>query len=181
MSGESVYLRLTTRVIDQAERDNDDWREGAIAGGYWLREPAPGADAAIIFSGAIAPEALAAWESIAEDLPGIGLLNVTSPTLLHRGWSAAHRARWTSTGADTSHIEQLLAPLSPDAQLVTILDGAPAALSWIGGVCGHRVSPLGTEQFGQTGDLPDLYHHHRLDSAAIVDATAELLLRRNGI
>ncbi len=177
--GESVYLRLTTRVIDQAVRENDDWRQGAIAGGYWLREPAPGADAAIIFSGAIAPEALAAWVAIAEDLPGIGLLNATSPTLLHRGWSAAHRARWTSSNAGRSHIEQLLAPLDPNARLVTILDGAPAALSWIGGVCGHRVSPLGTERFGQTGDLPDLYHNHRLDSAAIVDATAELLLRRD--
>ena len=177
--GESVYLRLTTRVIDQVERENDDWHHGAIAGGYWLREPAHGADAAIIFSGAIVPEALAAWDAISEDIPGIGLLNVTSPTLLHRGWSAAHRARWTSADAERSHIEQLLAPLDPDARLVTILDGAPAALSWIGGVCGHRVSPLGTERFGQTGDLPDLYHHHRLDSAAIVDATAELLLRRS--
>jgi pyruvate dehydrogenase E1 component len=149
---------------------------GAIAGGYWLRTPAEGADAAIIFSGAIAPEALAAWETLSEDMPGIGLLNVTSPTLLHRGWSAGHRARWTSAKKAPSHIEALLAPLSADARLVTILDGSPAALSWIGSVSGHRVSPLGTERFGQTGDLPDLYRHHRLDVDAIIDAAAELLL-----
>jgi pyruvate dehydrogenase E1 component len=72
----------------------------------------------------------------------------------------------------------LLAPLATDARLVTILDGAPAALSWIGGVCGHRVSPLGTERFGQTGDLPDLYRHHRLDVDAMIDAMAELCLER---
>jgi pyruvate dehydrogenase E1 component len=39
------------------------------------------------------------------------------------------------------------------------------------------VSPLGTDRFGQTGDLPDLYHTYRLDPEAIVDAVAELLLR----
>ena len=32
-----------------------------------------------------------------------------------------------------------------------IAHGAPAALSWLGGVMGHRVSPLGTGRFGQTG------------------------------
>jgi pyruvate dehydrogenase E1 component len=176
--GESVYLRLTTRVIDQESRVNADWQQGAILGGYWLREPAQGSDAAIIFSGAIAPEAMAAWEALLDDIPGIGLLNVTSPTLLHRGWSAASRARWTSKEMAPSHIETLLSGLSVDARLVTILDGAPAALSWIGGVFGHRVSPLGTEHFGQTGDLPDLYRHHRLDVNAIIDATAELLLAR---
>jgi pyruvate dehydrogenase E1 component len=175
--GESVYLRLTTRVIEQPKREDDGWQAGAIAGGYWLRTPAEGADAAIIFSGAIAPEALAAWEALSEDMPGIGLLNVTSPTLLHRGWSAGHRARWTSEAKVPSHIETILAPLSSDARLVTILDGSPAALSWIGSVSGHRVSPLGTERFGQTGDLPDLYRHHRLDVDAIIDATAELLVR----
>jgi pyruvate dehydrogenase E1 component len=175
--GESAYLRLTTRVIDQPTRADDAWQAGAIAGGYWLREPAQGADAAIIFSGAIAPEALAAWQALAEDIPGLGLLNVTSPTLLHRGWSAAHRARWrTGRAPAPSHIQTLLAPLSAKARLVTILDASPAALSWIGGVHGHRVSPLGTESFGQTGDLPDLYRHHRLDANAIIDATAELLL-----
>jgi pyruvate dehydrogenase E1 component len=174
--GESVYLRLTTRVIDQPARAGEDWKVGAVAGGYWLHEPAEGASAAIIFSGAVVPEALAAWEALREDIPGIGLLNVTSPTLLHRGWSAGHRARWTSAEQASSHIETLLAPLASDARLVTILDGAPAALSWIGGVCGHRVSPLGTERFGQTGDLPDIYRHHRLDMNAIIDATAELFL-----
>jgi pyruvate dehydrogenase E1 component len=174
--GESAYLRLTTRVIDQVDREDEEWQKGAIAGGYWLRKPLDGTDAAIIFSGAIAPEALAAWKALSEDMPGIGLLNVTSPTLLHRGWSAAHSARWTSVEKEQSHIEALLAPLTVDARLVTILDGSPAALSWIGSVCGHRVSPLGTERFGQTGDLPDLYRHHRLDVDAIIDATAELLL-----
>jgi pyruvate dehydrogenase E1 component len=62
--GGSTYLRLTTRVIEQARRDGNDWQAGALQGAYWLREPAAGAAAAIVFTGALAPEALAAWEAL---------------------------------------------------------------------------------------------------------------------
>lgn len=175
--GESVYLRLTTRAIQQVAREGDGWQAGAVAGGYWLREPAPGAEAALVYSGALAPEALAAWEALKDDVPGLGLLAVTSPDLLHRGWSQRQAGRWSGGSAAPSHVETLLAPLSRDAGLVTLVDGSPAALSWLGGVAGHRVSPLGVERFGQTGNLPDLYRAYRLDVDAIVEAAAELFLR----
>ncbi|MFN5085493.1 MAG: transketolase [Novosphingobium sp.] len=174
--GGSTYLRLSTRVIDQQARSDATWEADALAGGYWLRQPAPGSRAAIAFSGAIAPEAIAAWEQLADDLPGLGLLNVTSPDLLHRGWSAARAARWQGGKRGASHVETLLAPLAADAGIVTVLDGSPAALSWLGGVRGQRISPLGIDRFGQTGDLPDLYHTYRLDADAVVEAMAELLL-----
>jgi pyruvate dehydrogenase E1 component len=174
--GSSVYLRLSTRAIAQVERADDGWEADALAGGYWLRPPAPGAEAAIAFTGAVAPEALAAWEALADDLPGLGLLNVTSADLLHRGWSARRAARWKGERPAPSHAETLLSALRPGAGLVTVLDGSPAALSWLGGVCGMRVSPFGTDRFGQTGDLPDLYAQYRLDSEAIIDAAAELFL-----
>ena len=93
-AGESTYLRLSTRCIRQVERSDDGWREGALAGGYWLREPGADAEAAIVAMGAVMPEALAAWEELKEDVPGLGLLAVTSPDLLHRGWTAAQAARW---------------------------------------------------------------------------------------
>lgn len=70
----------------------------------------------------------------------------------------------------------LLDAIAPHAGLVTIIDGAPSTLSWLGGVKGMRVSPLGTDRFGQTGDLPDLYRTYRLDSDAIVEAAAELFI-----
>jgi pyruvate dehydrogenase E1 component len=174
--GSSVYLRLTTRQIEQQVRESDAWEAGAIAGAYWLREPAPGAKAAIAYSGAVAPEALGAWEQLQDDLPGLGLLAVTSPDRLHRDWSRARAARWNGGPRQPSHIETLLSRLAPDAGLVTVLDGSPAALSWLGGVRGQRVSPLGTDRFGQTGDLPDLYLTYRLDTEAIIDAMAELFL-----
>ena len=174
--GGSVYLRLTTRSIEQVARDGRDWEADALKGGYWLKPPTPNSEAAIAFTGAIAPEVLQAWEALADDLPGLGLLNVTSPDLLHRGWSGARARRWTRGSAERSHVENLLAPLSPMAGLVTIIDGSPSTLSWLGGVRGMRTSPLGIDRFGQTGDLPDLYRTYRLDADAIVDAAAELFL-----
>ena len=176
--GGSVYLRLTTRSIDQVVREDDSWQADALKGGYWLKAPAPGSDAAIIFTGAIVPEVLEAYQAMQEDFPGLGLLNVTSPDLLHRGWSAARAARWGGKAAEPSHAETLLAPLAPHAGLVTIIDGSPGTLSWLGGVRGMRTSPLGIDRFGQTGDLPDLYRTYRLDADAIVEAMAELFVGR---
>jgi len=174
-AGESTYLRLSTRNIAQVERSDDRWREDTLSGGYWLREPGPNAEAAIVAMGAVMPEALAAWEELRHDVPGLGLLSVTSPDLLHRGWTAAQAARWGGT-RNPSHAERLLSQLSPRAGLVTIADAAPASLSWLGGVLGQRVAPLGVEKFGQTGSLADLYAAYRLDGDAITEGIAELLL-----
>ena len=175
-NGESTYLRLSTRNIQQIDRDSDDWREAALRGAYWLRAASPGSEAAIVAMGAVMPEVLAAWEELREDLPGLGLLSVTSPDLLHRGWTASQAARWAGDH-NPSHIEQLLSPLGRNAGLVTIADAAPASLSWIGGVLGQRVAPLGVDRFGQTGNLADLYAAYRLDGAAITEAVAEILLQ----
>ncbi|KAB7648538.1 transketolase [Polymorphobacter fuscus] len=175
--GGSVYLRLTTRNLVQPVRTDDAWRQGTIAGGYWLKPPGDAAEAAIVAMGALLPEALAAWEALQDDVPGLGLLVVTSPDLLHRGWSAAGAARWAD-GAAPSHVETLLGALPAGARLVTLLDGSPAALSWLGGVRGQRVVPLGVDRFGQTGDLPDLYREYRLDVDAIVAAMADALIGR---
>ncbi len=174
--GGSVYLRLTTRVVPQPAREGEAWREAALKGGYWLREPAEGSEAAIAFCGAVAPEVLTAAEQLADDLPGLGVLNVISPGLLHRDWMAARRGRWQAGERRESHAEALLGRLAPGAGLVTVVDGAPATLSWLGGVKGQRVSALGVDAFGQVGDIPDLYRHYRLDVDAIVEACADLFL-----
>ena len=173
--GESTYLRLSTRSIAQMERADDSWRDGALKGGYWLKEPGPNAEAAIVAMGALMPEALAAWEELSDDIPGLGLLSVTSPDLLHRAWTAAQAERWAGR-REPSHVEHLLSRLASGAGLVTLCDAAPASLSWLGGVLGQRVAPLGVERFGQTGSLPDLYAAYRLDGKAITEGIAELLL-----
>ena len=166
--GGSVYLRLTTRQIPQPQRSMTPELEAQVlAGGYWLLPPAAGAELAIACAGAVAPEALKALAAVREDIPGAGLLHVTSADLLESDW---RRRGGESTAAS------LLAPLAPDAALVTVLDGHPATLSWLGAVRGHRVRALGVDRFGQSADLDDLYRIHGLDDAAILDACAAALL-----
>ena len=176
--GGSVYLRLSTRELQQPDRVlSDDLRSQVIAGGYWLRAPAPGAELALVYTGAIAAEAAAAFDAVLEDVPGAGLLAVTSADRLNAGWTAAEAARQArGETPDVSHVERLLAPLAPSAKLVTVLDGHPATLAWLGAVRGHRTRSLGVEHFGQSGDLQDLYRTYRIDSDAILNAVAAACL-----
>jgi pyruvate dehydrogenase E1 component len=171
--GGSTYLRLSTRPIEQPRRAVDAaLAADIIAGAYWLKPPQPGAELAIVYTGALAPEALEAHQALLEDVPGAGLLAVTSADRLHADWLAASRQ------GGESHVGRLLAPLGMDAALVTVIDGHPATLSWLGGAARRRVYPLGVEHFGQSGDLPDLYRVYRLDADAILDAAARACLER---
>jgi pyruvate dehydrogenase E1 component len=172
--GSSVWLRLSTRGLKQPKRELDPAQ--VIAGGYWMVPPVPGARIAIAYQGPLAPEAMAAFETLRAEEPDAGLLAITSPDRLHQGWLDSRKRARSGPGAAPSHIETLLAPLAPGAGLVTVLDGHPASLDWLGGVRGQRVSALGVDRFGQSGDLPALYAEYGLDEAAILDACAELLL-----
>jgi len=177
--GGSVYLRLSTRPIEQTGREmTAELADQVIAGAYWQIPPGPDADLALVYCGVVAPEVLAAFEALREDAPDAGLLAVPSADRLHADWLDAKRRRQAGEGDATSHAERLLAPLAPDAGLVTVLDGHPAALSWLAAVRGHRVAPLGVEAFGQSGDVADLYRHHRLDTDAILDAAAQVCVAR---
>jgi pyruvate dehydrogenase E1 component len=169
--GGSVYLRLSTRPVDQVLRPmTPELKDGIIQGGYWMREPAMGTSLAIAFTGAVAPEAATAMGELLRQFPGAGLLAVTSADRLNAGWKAAQTAQQHGDEVELSHIEKLLAPLDRNARLVTVLDGHPATLSWMGGVYGHRTQALGVEHFGQTGTIQDLYRHYRIDAKAIVEA-----------
>jgi len=183
VEGGAVYLRLSTRPIAQPKREIDAaTRHGIMAGGYWIREPTPGAEIAIAYTGAVAPEAHEAWSQLIEDAPGAGLLAVTSADRLSAGWHAAERARQHGEGLGARcHVERLLESLASDAGIVTVADGHPEALSWIGGVLGHRIKPLGVEHFGQSGNLPDLFAKYRIDADAILDASAAALVGRRGV
>lgn len=174
--GGSVYLRLSTRSIEQARRImTPELAQGITDGAYWLRKPGPNAEAVIAYTGAVAPEAIEATGFIGESRRDIGLLAITSADRLHAGWTAARRLRRDGRGVQhLSHIEKLLAPLPRDCGIVTVIDGHPAALGWLGSVRGHRVEALGVEQFGQTGTIADLYRHHGIDANAIIDAAESL-------
>jgi pyruvate dehydrogenase E1 component len=170
-TGGSIYLRLSTRPIEQIQRTmTASLRQAIVDGAYWLREPGPNCQVVIAYTGAVAPEAIAAVGLMAEDRRDVGLLAVTSTDRLNAGWTAAMRARERGLVHARSHIERLFGNLPPHCGIVSVLDGHPATLAWLGAVNGHRVRSLGVEHFGQTGSIPDLYRHYRIDSNSIIAA-----------
>lgn len=170
-TGGSVYLRLSSRALEQPTRTMDeDLARDIVDGAYWLRKPGPNAQVVIAYTGAVAPEAIAAVGMLGEDRRDVGLLAVTSADRLHAGWSAAQRARERGLGHARGHIERLLEGLPPHCALVTVVDGHPTTLGWLGSVAGHRTRALGVEHFGQTGTVADLYRHYGIDAHGIVAA-----------
>jgi pyruvate dehydrogenase E1 component len=179
--GGAVYLRLSTRPIDQPARTLGPAGEAAItAGAYWLRQPAAGAELAIVYAGAVAPEAMAAHDALLGDIPGAGLLAVTSPDRLHGDWLDAKKRRRSGERAARARIETMLSQLASDAVLITVIDGHPTTLSWLGAVGAQKVTALGVDRFGQSGDIEDLYRAMGIDVDAILDAAASACLTRLG-
>jgi len=173
--GESAYLRLTTRPIDQAladlPEDTAARRRDVLAGGYRLRSaPVPSLTIAVV--GALVPEALAA----ADRLTGFGVAaDVCVVTSYDRLWRAlqARRGllRGPADGVDPGVLDRLLRP----TPLVTLLDGHPHTLAFLATVHGSPVTCLGVSEFGQAGSLHDVHRHHGLDAASVVDAALDLL------
>jgi pyruvate dehydrogenase E1 component len=159
--GGSVYLRLSTRQIQQPFRTlqtDKVLQEHILKGAYWHVQPTQTTKQVVIFSGVVAPEAMAAQAQLGDD---VALLQATSYDMLATDWKKY---------GDRSHASQLLAAVPREAQLVTVLDAHPLTLSWMGSVHGHRTIPLGVQDFGQAGDIPDLYKHYGISEQAIVDA-----------
>ena len=177
--GGSVYMRLSTLVLEQPARTlSEQQRSDILAGGYWIKEPETGADLAIAYTGVMAPEANKAWQEIINTHPGAGLLAITSADRLNAGWNAAQKARQMGELDAQSHVEGLLAPLARQAGLVTVIDGHPASLAWMGAVRGQRTESLGVEHFGQSGDSIDLYKTYRIDAKSIVEACRAVVYGR---
>lgn len=174
-TGGSVYLRLTTKPLEQpGKRVDDAFRQGAIDGGYWLRKPGPNCSVVIAYQGAVADEAIAAAGIVGEHRKDIGVLAVTSADRLNAGWTAAQRARARGNPSALSHVERLLSSLPETCKLVTVIDGHPTTLSWLGSVCGHQTIAHGVEHFGQTGTIDDVYRHFGLDKASLVQSVSAL-------
>jgi pyruvate dehydrogenase E1 component len=166
-AGGSLYMRLSTRPIAQAQRSPDEGFEtGVIAGGYWHLAPTARTQVAIAYTGALAPESLAA----AADLNARGIeaavLAITSADRLFANWRDAQR----DDREEGAHISHLLASLPQRAKIVSVLDGHPAALAWLGAVAGHKTRTLGVDKFGESGNVADLYAAAGIGTDAIVRA-----------
>ena len=72
-------------------------------------------------------------------------------------------------------ILDVLLPAERTAPIVTVLDGHPHTLAFLAAVGGAPIASLGTTDFGQSGDVDDLYRHFGLDADTIAGAAADLL------
>jgi pyruvate dehydrogenase E1 component len=185
-AGYSTYLRLTTRPVDQSlanpikERvGEEEWRRLTLAGGYLLLsgrelDPSLPADAprvTIAAMGAIVPEAVDAVRFLVSEEVDVNLVVVTSADRI-QAEIAERRLASVRDGIPPrlEHLESLFPGGHRHAPIVTVLDGASHALSFLGGAFGAPVVPLGSDRFGQTGTIPDLYAAMGFDTPHIVEA-----------
>jgi pyruvate dehydrogenase E1 component len=184
--GFSTYLRMSTRPIEQSLADPvrrrlgaDEWRRQVLAGGYRMieaREEAPDLPAnapivQIVASGAVVPEAIAAARALQREEVAANVIVVTSAQRLS---DELHQARMGSIRdrlpRRLGHLETLFPAAERHAPIVTVMDGASHALSFLGGAYGVPVIPLGVDTFGQSGDVAALYASAGIDTEHIVEA-----------
>jgi pyruvate dehydrogenase E1 component len=175
--GTSSYFRLTTRPIDQAlaavpgdPDEREERRRRALAGGYRIRTAASAPAITLVGVGALVPEVLAA----ADALGGVGIacdvVCLTSPDLLFR----ALQARQGLGAGDDSILDDLF-PADRIAPIVSVLDGHPHTLSFLSAIRCVPIACLGVSDFGQSGDVDDLYRYFGIDTETIIGAAIDLL------
>ena len=165
--GDSMYLRLSTRPIDQSPFENilqargaDALRADVLAGGYRLHQPAaPATDLIIAASGSVVPEALAASKLLEAEGINSVVLDICSPDRIYRGWRNAQRTatRNGTTTNDAGHFGILLKESERRLPILTVHDAASHSLAWLGSVFGARTVPVGVDEFGQSGTIAELY------------------------
>jgi pyruvate dehydrogenase E1 component len=173
--GESAYFRLSTLPLhqdlsqvpsDPAERAVR--RRMVLAGGYPIGRGEGRPAVRLVGTGAVMGEVLTAAQDLRRFGYPVDVICVTSASRLFRAFRGKH-------GLDAERDWVLHALFPDDAPLVTVLDGHPSALAFLGSVRGSRVSPLGVAEFGQSGSVADLYAHVGIDAHSIVCAALDVV------
>lgn len=164
--GESLYLRLSTRPIDQAPFDaavarsgREQLRSDVLAGGYRLVSPDEPADVIIAACGTVMPEAIAAAAELKQEGVHAVVLDVTNLGRLYRGWLASQRQAVGTAQRATQefHLATLIRPGERRLPIVTVHDSASHTMAWLGSVFGQRTVPVGVDGFGQSGTIAELF------------------------
>ena len=178
--GESVYLRLSTRPVDQAPFDAARERIGSdvlwssvVAGGYRLVESGRtnGPAVTIAATGAVVSEAVAAAAELEDEGVGATVVNVTSADRLYRSWKASIGT--VSAGRllqAAGHLDALIPPEERDRPIISVHDGSSHTLAWLGAAVGTQQVPLGVDRFGESGTIQSLYEATGISTGDIVNA-----------
>jgi pyruvate dehydrogenase E1 component len=178
----SLYLRLSTRPVDQApfaaalaRLGEDRMRADVLAGGYRLLEPAAGDTrpaVTIATCGPMAPEALAAAAELDAEGVAATVLVLSSPDRLHRGWRATFidDVRSSRVTRRPSHLHRLIPPAERQRPIISLHDADPHALAWLGSAIGTRQLTLGVDRFGESGTIAELHAVMGIAAADVVNA-----------
>ncbi len=182
--GEALYLRLSTKPVDQApfaalveRRGEEAVRADIVAGGVRLLDGAEAEYRVVLAAcGAIVPEVLSAARLLTED-EGVEatVLLLSSPDRLYRDWRAASTRPLDGKPSGVAHLHRLLDPKERGLPVVTVIDGASHSLAWIGSALGSRCVPLGVDRFGQVGSQSELYAEYGVSPDAIATAALAAL------
>jgi pyruvate dehydrogenase E1 component len=175
--GTSAYLRLSTRPIEQSLAcvpEGADARERrrrqVLAGGYRVRESDGVPEVTLVGMGAIMPELLGAADELANAGIAVDAVCLTSADLVFR----ALQARQGLYDGDDGVLEDLF-PTARTSPIVSVLDGHPHTLAFLAAIAGAPLACLGVHDFGQSGDVQDLYRHFGIDADTITGATLDLI------
>jgi len=189
--GEAVYLRLSTKTVDQAllqpaiDRFGEETlRAQVLRGGYRLIDRSaqpgyePGANVVtLVAAGVMVPEAVEASRALAADGIHANVVALTSPRACYVEWRRQVDALVRGAAPAPMWVRELFPPedLEGEVPVVTVLDGHSHALAWLGTVLGVPHVPLGVDAFGQSGARADLYRHYGIDPEAIARAARVIL------
>ncbi|HTN25941.1 MAG TPA: transketolase C-terminal domain-containing protein, partial [Solirubrobacteraceae bacterium] len=140
------------------------------AGGYPLRRPDGIPAVTLVGTGAIIPEVIAAADELTRAGHVVDVVNLTSADLVFR----ALQARSGLADGEDWILEDLF-PLARRSPIVSVLDGHPHTLSFLAAIRRDAIACLGVADFGQSGDVDDLYRHFGIDAETIVGAALDLL------
>ena len=178
--GTSAYFRLSTRPVPQAlaampsdPAEREQRRQDALGGGYRLRTAQRHPDVTLVGVGAVMPEVIAAAGELASGGIACDVLCLTSPDLLFRAWRASQGLQAGGAG-----ILDVLFPDDRSAPIVTVQDGHPHTLSFLSSIRCTPIACLGVSDFGQSGDVDDLYRYFGIDTTTIVSAAIDLIETR---
>ncbi len=182
--GQSAYLRLSTNPVAQPDiRFDEGLRRQVIEGGYWLRdyrrEPDYGSRVRVnlVSTGVMTEQALKASDTLAEDGIYANVINLTSPDRLFKGWLAERHAALEGNGGEEPYVMRLFPPEARHP-IVSVIDGHPLTLDWLGGALGTPQLPLGVSTFGESGDINALYRAMHIHADDVVEGVACLILER---
>jgi pyruvate dehydrogenase E1 component len=174
----SAYIRLSTRTVDQSLLRKDDrerLRHHVLSGAYTLLDRSheagysPGSNVVDIWAtGVMVPEAMRASNGLLEEGVYANVVNCVSPDLIYHSWQATVHSK-------IEHADSNPPPLTARGPVITVIDGHPSALAWVGSMLGVRSYALGVTRFGESGTPDELYAACHIDWQSITSACHAVL------